>query len=79
MQVESAEELSQLKALADAASQRGEVSINQMRLVVMRKSEKHWTLDPQGLAWEHYFTMVMPWNSVMIMRREQCLLYPGVK
>jgi hypothetical protein len=21
------------------------------------KSEKHWTIDPQGLAWEHFHTM----------------------
>jgi hypothetical protein len=21
------------------------------------KSEKHWTVDPQGLAWEHFYTM----------------------
>jgi len=21
------------------------------------KSEKHWTVDPQGLAWEHFHTM----------------------
>lgn len=56
MQVESAEELSQLKALADAASQGR--SIDQSNATCCyAKSEKHWTLDPQGLAWEHYFTM----------------------
>lgn len=56
MQVDSAEELAALKTLADAASQ-GQ-SIDQSNATCCyAKSEKHWTLDPQGLAWEHYFTM----------------------
>ena len=56
MQVDTAEELAELKTLADAASQ-GQ-SIDQSNATCCyAKSEKHWTLDPQGLAWEHYFTM----------------------
>ncbi len=56
MQVDTAEELSALKIMADEASQ-GQ-SIDQSNATCCyAKSEKHWTLDPQGLAWEHYFTM----------------------
>lgn len=56
MQVDTAEELASLKRLADDASQ-GQ-SIDQANATCCyAKSEKHWTLDPQGLAWEHYFTM----------------------
>lgn len=56
MQADSPEELDSLKALADDASDgamldQGEVAC------CYAKSEKHWTIDPQGLALEHFFTM----------------------
>jgi predicted enzyme related to lactoylglutathione lyase len=55
-QAESPEELAALKKLADAASggkvlEQGETSCCYAR------SEKHWTIDPQGLAWENFLTM----------------------
>jgi catechol 2,3-dioxygenase-like lactoylglutathione lyase family enzyme len=55
-QVDSAEELAELKKLADAAS-RGEVLDQGESACCYSKSEKHWTIDPQGLAWEHFHTM----------------------
>ena len=56
MQVDSNEELVALRLMADAASN-GQ-SIDQANATCCyAKSEKHWTLDPQGLAWEHYYTM----------------------
>ncbi len=55
-QAEDAEELEGLKVLAEAAS--GERVINQSEAACCyAKSEKHWTVDPQGLAWEHFHTM----------------------
>jgi hypothetical protein len=55
-QAENAEELADLKMLAEAAS--GEQVINQGEAACCyAKSEKHWTVDPQGLAWEHFHTM----------------------
>lgn len=55
-QAESPDELAELKALAEAAS--GAKVINQGEAACCyAKSEKHWTLDPQGLAWEHFHTM----------------------
>lgn len=55
-QADSPEELASLKALAEAASgghvlDQGEVAC------CYAKSEKHWTIDPQGLAWEHFHTL----------------------
>ena len=55
-QVDSAEELIELKKLADAASS-GEVLSQGEAACCYSKSEKHWTVDPQGLAWEHFHTM----------------------
>lgn len=55
-QVDSAEELVELKKLADSASP-GEVLNQGEAACCYSKSEKHWTIDPQGLAWEHFHTM----------------------
>jgi len=56
MQADSAEELAGLKALADAAS--GGATLDQgAAACCYAKSEKHWTVDPQGMAWEHFHTM----------------------
>jgi|GEM_PF-6880678 len=55
-QAENAQELEGLKGLAEAAS--GDQVINQKGAACCyAKSEKHWTVDPQGLAWEHFHTM----------------------
>ena len=55
-QVETEEELAQLKqhaqtASADKVLDEGETAC------CYANSEKHWTLDPQGLAWEHFLTL----------------------
>jgi catechol 2,3-dioxygenase-like lactoylglutathione lyase family enzyme len=56
MQADSAEELAALKGLADGAA--GGALLDQGEAACCyAKSEKHWVLDPQGLAWEHFLTM----------------------
>lgn len=55
-QVDSSEELVELKKRADSASSR-EVLNQGDAACCYAKSEKHWTFDPQGLAWEHFHTM----------------------
>ncbi len=55
-QVDSPKELVELKERADAASH-GEVLSQGEAACCYAKSEKHWTIDPQGLAWEHFHTM----------------------
>lgn len=56
MQADSTQELAGIKALADDAS--GGTTLDQGEAACCyAKSEKHWTVDPQGLAWEHFFTM----------------------
>ncbi|MDR7928327.1 ArsI/CadI family heavy metal resistance metalloenzyme [Acidithiobacillus thiooxidans] len=56
MQADSTEELAGLKVLADDAS--GGTTLDQGETACCyAKSEKHWTVDPQGLAWEHFLTM----------------------
>ena len=55
IQTDSAEELAELKARAQAADltllDEGETSCCYAR------SEKHWVTDPQGIAWEHFHTL----------------------
>lgn len=55
-QVDTLEELAALKKLAEAASPRN-VLDQGAAACCYAKSEKHWTMDPQGLAWEHFHTM----------------------
>jgi hypothetical protein len=56
MQVDSPEELESLKLLADMAS--GDKTLEQgSASCCYSKSDKHWTVDPQGIAWEHFHTM----------------------
>ena len=55
-QAENAEELHGLKRLAQAASG-GQVLDQGETACCYARSEKHWTVDPQGLAWEHFHTM----------------------
>ncbi len=55
-QVDSAEELHALKLRAETAT--GEQVITQADAACCyANSDKHWTMDPQGLAWEHFHTM----------------------
>jgi catechol 2,3-dioxygenase-like lactoylglutathione lyase family enzyme len=55
-QVDNAEELQALKKFAEAAS--GEKVLEQNDTTCCyANSEKHWTIDPQGLAWEHFHTL----------------------
>jgi predicted enzyme related to lactoylglutathione lyase len=55
-QADSAEELATLKQRAEAAA--GDDVLNQGQTsCCYARSEKHWTIDPQGLAWEHFHTM----------------------
>ena len=55
IQTDSAEELAELKARAQAADlalqDEGETTCCYAR------SEKHWVTDPQGIAWEHFHTL----------------------
>jgi len=55
IQTDTAEELAELKARAEAADMallnEGETTCCYAR------SEKHWVTDPQGIAWEHYHTL----------------------
>ena len=56
MQVDSPEELAAIRQLADAAS--GNATLDQGETTCCyANSEKHWVIDPQGLAWEQYYTM----------------------
>ena len=55
-QVDSAEELQGLKQLAQAAAGEQVLEENDAACCYS-SSEKHWTVDPQGLAWEHFHTM----------------------
>jgi lactoylglutathione lyase len=55
IQTDSAQELAELKARAQAADlalqDEGETTCCYAR------SEKHWVTDPQGIAWEHFHTL----------------------
>lgn len=55
-QTESPEELAALKVRAAAAAE-GAVLHQGEAACCYAKSEKHWTVDPQGLAWEHFLTL----------------------
>ena len=55
LQTDTAEELAELKARAQAAElalvDEGETTC------CYAHSEKHWVTDPQGIAWEHFHTL----------------------
>lgn len=55
IQTDSAEDLAELKARAEAADlallDEGETTCCYAR------SDKHWITDPQGIAWEHFHTL----------------------
>lgn len=56
MQVETQEELASLKVLADQASAGATLDEGET-ICCYANSEKHWTIDPQGVPWEHFLTM----------------------
>jgi hypothetical protein len=53
-QAESAQELAELQACAEAASQAQGLDKGGSAACCFAKSHRHWTIDPQGLAWEHF-------------------------
>ncbi len=55
-QTDSSEELKGLKQLAEKATE-GQVVDQGEAACCYAKSEKHWAVDPQGVAWEHFHTM----------------------
>lgn len=55
-QVETSEELAELKQHAQAASA-GNLLDEGETACCYANSEKHWTIDPQGLAWENFLTL----------------------
>ena len=55
-QVESELELQQLRLQAGEAA--GSAVLEQPQATCCyARSEKHWTMDPQGIAWEHFLTL----------------------
>ncbi|HPE62345.1 MAG: glyoxalase/bleomycin resistance/dioxygenase family protein [Thiothrix sp.] len=55
-QAGDADELQGLKQRAEAAA--GDAVLNQGETACCyARSDKHWTVDPSGFAWEHYLTM----------------------
>lgn len=55
-QAEDAAELQTLKQRAEAAA--GDAVLDQGETACCyAMSDKHWTVDPSGIAWEHYHTM----------------------
>jgi catechol 2,3-dioxygenase-like lactoylglutathione lyase family enzyme len=55
-QVDNAEDLQALKVLASSASNEQVLEQNEATCCYAN-SEKHWTVDPQGIAWEHFHTL----------------------
>jgi hypothetical protein len=55
IQVESEEELAEMNARLDTAALPKEAQIG--AACCYAKSDKYWTVDPQGLAWESYRTL----------------------
>lgn len=55
-QVDAPEELAELRRWADSASA-GQVKDEGAATCCYASSEKHWTVDPQGIAWEHFHTL----------------------
>jgi catechol 2,3-dioxygenase-like lactoylglutathione lyase family enzyme len=74
-QAESPDELAVLKLRAEAAS-KGEVLDQGEAACCYAKSEKHWTVDPQGLAWEHFLTMsdALTFGEDVAMRSGACCI-----
>ncbi len=73
MQADSVDELAGLKALADSAST-GATQEQGESACCYARSEKHWTIDPQGLAWEHFYTLsdTLTFGEDTAVRSETC-------
>ena len=56
IQSDTAEGLAALRQLADAAAS-GDLLPDSGAACCYAQSDKHWTIDPQGLAWEHFHTL----------------------
>lgn len=56
IQASSDEELKALGVLANSASG-GQTLEQKAAACCYATSDKHWTIDPQGIAWEHFHTM----------------------
>ena len=56
IQLDTAEGLAKLRQLADAAAS-CDVLPDSGAACYYAQSDKHWTIDPQGLAWEHFHTL----------------------
>ncbi|MEA5446465.1 ArsI/CadI family heavy metal resistance metalloenzyme [Gammaproteobacteria bacterium AB-CW1] len=56
IQVDSQEELAELRARAETANADGLIDEGQTTCCYAQ-SEKHWSVDPQGVAWEHFLTI----------------------
>ena len=54
-QADSAEELAELRARAEAAD--APLLDEGATTCCYARSDKHWVTDPQGIAWEHYHTL----------------------
>lgn len=54
-EADTAEELEQLKTAAENASN-GVITEQKETSCCYAKSDKYWTVDPQGIAWEHFRT-----------------------
>jgi catechol 2,3-dioxygenase-like lactoylglutathione lyase family enzyme len=74
-QAETPDELSVLKLNADAASS-GEVVSEEGASCCYAKSDKHWTVDPQGIAWENFLTMAdaMEFGTDTAMQSGACCI-----
>jgi catechol 2,3-dioxygenase-like lactoylglutathione lyase family enzyme len=55
LQADSDEELAELKARVEAAAM--PVLDEGATSCCYARSEKHWVMDPQGIAWEHFHTL----------------------
>lgn len=56
IQVDSSDELTSLKLQAEKASAEGVLDQGETSCCYA-KSEKHWILDPQGIAWENFVSV----------------------
>ena len=56
MQAESTDELSALRSRAASASS-GNLLDEGEAACCYARSNKHWTMDPDGIAWEHFHTL----------------------
>ena len=56
IQTDSAQGLAELRSRAELA-QPANVAVQEGAACCYAQSDKHWTVDPQGIAWEHFHTL----------------------